>query len=173
MVRLALIALLALIASTNNTLSDTDTVMRAAYCVGVLKQRTETFFIPKVEHCAATWAAQKYKSLADCQSQTPYLARMATGMLEDFQKKRKRYAQYVSLFISDTNNQHRLPMVRGLIAKGEADAKNSNDQLTDMCQGRCPNDDHVGSCFIQCLEVADQVEANMARCQFWPDKLPF
>ena len=142
-----------------------DTTLRAAYCVGVLKHQMESLKDTQLG-CEAAWSERKYKSLEDCQ-QTEGIIQ---GLSQFFKEKHRRYAQYVAIRTMEAS-EGQTTMLQAVIRKGEVDARAKDDAplspATKACYSREVTD------LVGCVAKHDQTHASVMRCQHSPDQLPF
>jgi hypothetical protein len=133
-----------------------DTIMRAAYCVGVLQE------------------SLKHTERQAAEAMQPAEAReLLETLSKDLEARRKRYAQYMTLGALDmTPNQ--IAAAMALIAKGERDVADKRLAPIDPGVSRCLTSHRSSvAALVECVASFDPVEANILRCKSAPDGLPF
>ena len=127
-----------------------DTVLRAAYCVGVLSE-----------------AIGFFKEL-DSERKGP----------KAFEEKHSRYKQYLMTQMMFGGGEMQ-PAVFAIVNKGKRDFQRKIDEDVKADIIKCPSscgdgtNDGPSECTIQCIAKQDQVEANILKCLHQPDQLPF
>ena len=74
---------------------ETDLLLRAAYCVGALKEniKLDSENSSRDDHCSTKWAEYKFASVEACAAG---MAGLHEGMRESLEQPLKRYARYVA-----------------------------------------------------------------------------
>ena len=159
--------------------SGRDTLERAAFCVGVLKQSRAINNRPggALRSCDG-WQSHGYQSIEDCRARVNDALRQ---LQDDYDGKRKRYANYVALHLISLE-----PGIVTLIAAIEARGENvgrtwqkQDHSLAQQCMTKCKGaqlalgQDEFEDCALPCIEQTSQENANVLRCLIAPDKLPF
>lgn len=159
---------LGLVGLSSNTAGQDDALLRAAYCVGVLEESIRGMSpMGDVDMCTTEWSLSRFKGdMAECKRQFAEVRQAFTG---DYEQKRKRYAQYVALRTTQLpeNQRHAVLVV---VAKGAKDAAEKQRSSADSNLAKCAA---AGDQLPECVEKYDQVFANIIRCQYSPDRLPF
>ena len=139
----------------------TDTTLRAAYCVGVLKYSVDEMRQRGVD------------------APLPELREMAAELQKDPQNRGKRYATYLALRMDrstdDALSSITQKWIQVLMAKGYKDAREKIAAPDHPGVARClksPPQSSVAA-IVDCIGEYDQVYANIIRCQKMPDQLPF
>ena len=182
MIRVAPLALMAVTAFANvvNAQStNSNTLYRAAYCVGVLLAEQDTLAdgsASLIASCNKNWNDDGWLSPGDCRKGEP--ARLESMRL-DAHRRWLRYDNYVNFAGPrvGTTEQRNLMQVEG---KGFFDmrttavgARVALQSCSESCRERIARRDDWTTCLISCLEPIDQVRANVIRCEMAPDGLPF
>jgi hypothetical protein len=149
-----------------------DTVLRAAYCIGVLDEEiSRSKSLPRTDQCAVLaednqcWATEKD------------MAQAFDEVQQHHEKTRKRYAQY--LFTQMPNLEHMRTRIMAIIAKGKADHRQAYasdaflSEATKCAKSCADNRPPTSTCSIECIAQHDQVHANIWKCIAHPDQLPF
>jgi hypothetical protein len=133
----------------------TDATMRAAYCVGVLKES-----LKHREHQAAEGMPAEVRDLLETLS-------------KNLEARRKRYARYMALGALDMCPSQ-ISTTMALIAKGERDVADKQLGPINPAISRCLTS-HRSSVadLVDCVASFDPVEANILRCKSEPDGPPF
>ena len=151
-----------------------DRLLRSAYCSGVLVQQEETLSssFAKQPPCETAWRSQGFESLNVCKERRSAYTKM---MLGDRENKRRRYVEYLELFLPELGTG--FGRLMALIEKGRRDAWVRNESLDARCSKSCPLVDQgvpsLLNCVLPCIEQEDQQFANVLHCVYSPDRLPF
>src|SRR5262245_7178596 len=152
-----------------------DTVLRAAYCVGVLDQSVSGLKgLPRTDQCALHKDGQ-------CWVTEKEMAETFDEVLGKKQEQRRmRYAQYLAMQLPNLDKMR--TSIAAVIAKGKTDYENfmnsgsgaMHDKLS-KCGKMCGDTAATGTsqCSIECIAQQDQVLANIWKCMTRPDQLPF
>ena len=140
-----------------------DTVLRAAYCVGVLSE-------------AISVLSFKPGEITDSEA-----AKSLDRARKHNEQKRQRYSQYLAVQMLTSGELQGSILAIG--EKGKADARRKTDQTegpetTSIQRKRqtwCGDGAYAdpSECTIQCIAKQDQVYANILKCLHQPDQLPF
>ena len=150
---------------------DTDTLFRAAYCLGVLKSVLAAGPAEAAERCKLPAELKKFSSAEECVNS------LLTEDKQRFQSKHQRYFDYIA--ISRVQLPSDLLLQLGLIIrKGERDYgrhQPPDSEFSQMlqCSTGCPAGDGLNQCIIDCTAKFDQTLANVQSCLSLPDRLPF
>jgi hypothetical protein len=162
----------------------TDTLMRAAYCVGVLKESVKQAHKDLADAKAQVPACPTYSAQShlwdnmkahpeDCGTRLAFAIDMGQISADQQEARRQRYAQYLALRLSDMSGGQK-SAVTALLLKGERDAgtqRGASDHLGVM---RCLKSDHpTTAALVDCIAHHNQTFASVMRCQQMPDNLPF
>jgi hypothetical protein len=148
-----------------------DTTLRAAYCVGVLKQSMANLSTPiSAEGCETNWSKLGLKSTEECRELNDLANKIARDLRVDYEARRKRYAQYVALRSLEASSQQKT-VILAVIRKGETDTTTKEDASLDPATVACYS--HVGDALVACVAIHDPTHANILRCQHVGDQLPF
>jgi hypothetical protein len=131
------------------------TLLRAAYCVGVLKESIKMF-----------------DGLASGLEQSD----LKTGTIKtsaQYKLRHKRYADYLALHVLGTVDHGRDAMIGAVVAKGERDAAGGLSASDWNAYTQCRNVHKSPAEVISCFASTNETEANVLRCQSLPDGLPF
>jgi hypothetical protein len=176
-------------ATAQGTVQDTDTLQRAAYCLGVLKATIPVINDSTVHtadnHCKLLPEVRKmlgdsatYANQQDCKDQ--YVARKMQPWRNQYERYR-RYVQITATFASPDSDI--ALQAAAIMRRGEADYQNQKGNGGRVCFDKCdasfdPSMDArdqmvMNECMVKCLETVDPTRANILRCNSLPDKLPF
>lgn len=148
-----------------SALGTSDNALRAAYCIGVLDESIKELPPPMPPNCSR-WAVYKaFKSEQDCREQ---LTAVLDEMRRDYEKKRQRYASYLS--IQMPNLEHMKASIIAVERKGKADYQHRVEEL-HQCNKSCESQPNANrECTMSCVMRQDQ---NIIKCLAAPDELPF
>jgi hypothetical protein len=162
----------------------TDTIMRAAYCAGVLKEsvrqvheiaahaRSEVSTCPTYSAQSHLWESIKARP-EDCGTRLAIAIDAGRFFAEEQEARRKRYAQYLLLRFSDMSGGQQTA-VTALLLKGERDAAAQVKASDHPGVARCIKSNHpTTASLVDCIAQHNQTYASIVRCQQMPDQLPF
>ena len=154
-----------------------DNFLRAAYCVGVLRQTIDVELgkrekdFPTSQSCQSEYAAYGFSSAENCLSARSFMTDAMAEQRKELQQKLKRYVDYVKVRVFNQDNNFP-PSLIAVVAKGKSDAAAVPSAVprTKRCLEKC-----LASfqCLVDCVAEHDQISANVLRCQLLPDGLPF
>jgi septal ring factor EnvC (AmiA/AmiB activator) len=155
-----------------------DTVLRAAYCLGVLNAEIGEWNknVPPADEGCAVWADN---SKTQCLGKNSELAELLTELNKSSEQKRRRYAQYLAVQLPNLEKMR--TSILAIITKGKTDYQNSVASASEAmamvskCAKSCGDVAGAGTsqCSIDCIAQRDQVQANIMKCTSQPDQLPF
>ena len=159
-----------------------DTMFRAAYCVGVLKQNIKVLRQRSVEVEGKGCARYSIESplsefkpfgVEDCSEDLRMMSELIAELVKDQEARHKRYAQYLLLRMATASGGQQDAVVV-LVKKGERDTADKVGALDHPGVSKClkSNQSPVGA-LVDCVAQHDQVYANILRRQQAPDQLPF
>jgi hypothetical protein len=141
--------------------SASDTVLRAAYCLGVLSEAI-SYFKPQPGEITNGEIAKAIDELS-----------------KFYEQKRQRYFQYLAVQVIFGEME---ASIFAIGEKGKSDyrQKNQGSAATEVasiskCRTSCGDAANtiISECSIQCVAKQDQVQANILKCTTQPDQLPF
>jgi hypothetical protein len=162
----------------------TDTLMRAAYCAGVLKESVKRAQQIAADAQAETHTCPSYSAEShqlplsalkdgDCVTRMVLSIRVGRIAAEQYEARRQRYAQYLLLRLSDMSHGQ-TTAVMALTLKGERDAVEQLKTADHPGVARCLELKHQAiSALVDCIAHHNQTYASIVRCQQMPDQLPF
>jgi len=122
---LVVVAALGCVTRASAQTGDADALLRAAYCVGVLKRSIQQAQIGSVETqgvCVEGWSALRFQSAEDCDRNIPSLFGELSTMIQDgYRAKQKRYAQYLVARLMSAHPRQ-IEIAKTIMLKGEKDA---------------------------------------------------
>jgi hypothetical protein len=153
-----------------------DNLLRAAYCIGVIRQTLDVELgrmsaeVPTTQSCQSEFAA--YGSAENCLWARRFIADALAEQRRTLEQRLKRYADYLKVRILNEGNLP--PTLAAIVAKGKSDASQIPSALPNTPIGRCTEKCQTSfQCVVDCVAEHDQVRANVLRCQLLPDGLPF
>jgi hypothetical protein len=171
-------------ATTTLAQDQTDTLMRAAYCAGVLKESVKRFREIEAEALAKAPTCPSYGPQShqlplnalkegDCATEIVVAIEGGRFFAKEHEAKRQRYAQYLMLRSRDmSDGQITASMV--LLAQGERDAAAQVKAAEHPGVDRCIKSNHpTTAALVDCIAHYNQTYASIVRCQQMPDQLPF
>lgn len=149
-----------------------DTVLRAAYCVGVLKQNITLLEERQQSRsgCDTNWSALGYKTFEQCLEEKPQIDEVIQALVGDYEEKRKRYGQYLIVRMTDASDGQMNAML-AVVLKGERDATHKEKASDNPLTARCFSSG--GNNVFDCVARHDPTHANILRCLHVADQLPF
>jgi hypothetical protein len=157
-----------------------DSVLRAAYCLGVLDAQISIWKAtvpPAVEGCAP--GVESKKQCLGTNGVDEVFAEIAADIAKASKQKRRRYAQYLASQLPNLDTAR--TSILAVIAKGKTDFQNAaasaSGATADMiskCGKTCGDGPgKTSQCSIERIAQQDQVLANITNCTARPDQLPF
>jgi len=153
-----------------------DTVLRAAYCLGVLSEAIS--FLPKPDEKTKSEIAKGTATALDVE-----VFNNVNELIKAYEQKRQRYFQYLAVQMIYGETQ---ASILAIGEKGKSDFRQKHKNVTSAevssrsksiskCRASCGNPvgTFISECSIQCLAMEDQVYANIVKCTTQPDQLPF
>jgi hypothetical protein len=149
-----------------------DTVLRAAYCLGVLSEAIS--WLPKPDEKTKSEIAKGTATALDVE-----VFNGVNELIKIYEQKRQRYFQYLSVKII---LEEMPPSILAIGEKGKSDHRRKAQGLTaaelalvPKCRTSCGDAANtiISECSIQCVAKEDQVYANVIKCTTQPDQLPF
>jgi hypothetical protein len=174
---------LAVCIATASAQDATDTLMRAAYCAGVLKgsvkqaQKMAADARAQVPSCP-TYSAESHlwdnakAHLEDCGTKLALTIDAGEIVAAESEARRKRYAGYLVLRLSDMSEGQKTA-VTILLGKGERDAGAQVKAHEHPGVARCLKSEHSTAARVDCVAQYNQTYASIMRCEAMPDNLPF
>ena len=163
-------------ADAQKSATPTDTLHRAAYCLGVLTNERKRMATETIEQCSDQRRPETFSSRQEC------LDWSRQKMDAKISEKQKRYGRYVSMSFNNATAELRQQIVASM-ELGRRDnvelQTKSPPQDAHQCMQECslpPSEealDMIERCNLPCLERHDPTRANIVRCSFLPDQLPF
>jgi hypothetical protein len=148
--------------------SASDTVLRAAYCLGVLSEA-----ISSVKRVPGDVASSETAKAAD----------FFDEVSKPLEQKRQRYYQYLAVQVIFGEMQ---TSIFAIGERGKADVRQKTQgsaaasSVVTRCRTSCGDaayaslsDRSLSECALQCVAKQDQVHANILKCTTQPDQLPF
>ena len=146
-----------------------DTVLRAAYCMGVLKQSIAELQQQSMARCDTSWSEMGFKTQEQCSKDAPMLYEFTQAMQSDYEEKRKRYTQYVLVRTIGASDEQ-ITAIHAVFHKGKRDTTLKKKTLDYPTTSKCSS---AGTSLVDCVAKHDPTYANILRCQHEPDQLPF
>jgi hypothetical protein len=146
-----------------------DTVLRAAYCAGVLAESIKGLPAMGADTCSGGSQPSVPGYVDLCA--VPGIDRVFAELRQAYERRRSRYVAYLkirSIELTPTG----LNTALAATEKGKRDARakmaeGMDKETYDRCRGRS------GAAFIDCAAPHDGTHASILRCEIGPDNLPF
>jgi hypothetical protein len=143
-----------------------DTLLRAAYCVGALNElmRLDSESAARGDGCAN--GKEPFASVEEC---VAFLKEATEAYRSTFEEKKARYV--LARKSEATNRSIYIAALSGKKVVGTLSAKAKQSRALE-CAEKCRST-ATATCTVDCVRQYDPMEANVLRCEFGPDDLPF
>lgn len=151
-----------------------DTLMRAAYCAGVLKHDLDRIRTSNIE--ADQTRCRPGQTIEECSKVDPFMGSLLAQLEKDAVDRRNRYTEYIRFRMTEISPARKEALL-SLTRKGETDsARKLTEKLADATNPAvdlCHAAKLSRPALVDCIAQHDQVLANLLRCRTMPDQLPF
>jgi hypothetical protein len=154
----------------------TDTLARAAFCVGVLTETQQFSQTDPMKGSAACdnggWQRDGDASMDACLAKARRVVDMTLAQAQ------QRYAGYLANHALNSS-AHQVEILMAMGKSAVRAAREKDDGLKGRCALECGgaqtpvSQNLYGDCLIPCIERSDREQANLDRCLMSPDHLPF